>query len=85
MLCANGKVAAGSLAASINLYFSCGNAALEPMECGASNLAGFVCSVDVRFCGCAVNCSVPEEVGRGLCQAHLNTEGILLRGIYARL
>lgn len=73
--CANGKVAAGSLAASINLCFSCRNAAIQPMECGASNPAGSVCSMDVRFWGCAVlrmcvcvNCSAPEEVGRGLCQ-----------------
>lgn len=40
--CANGKVAAGSLAASINLYFLCRNAALEPKEREAPDPAGFV-------------------------------------------
>lgn len=80
--CANGKVAAGSLTAPIHLYFLRRNAALEPPECEASSPAGFVCML---VCGCAVICPAPEEVGRGLCQAHLNTEGTGLSGIYVCL
>lgn len=80
--CANGKVAARSLAACINLCFLCRNAALEPLECEASDIAGLV---EMLVCGCAVICLAPEEVGRGLCQAHWNTEGVRLSSIYVYL
>lgn len=43
------------------------------MECESNNPAG---CLFVFICGCAVSCPVPEEVGRILCQAHLNNDGI---------
>lgn len=52
-------------------FFLSKNVAIEPMESECDNPAG-----SLFICGCTVICPAPEEVGRILCKAHLNCNGM---------